>query len=155
MSFAEAFDSEVPIIATVGGKEISFPLLTCDDHAKMIAQIVARNVKAGSAKIPQSATAAERVDILMRLEREPSLNELAQLCFTAGGARRILTASLEKAGQSVLDVPNILKAIPSRRQIELAVDVSALFEKKKAAEKPDPNAESPETGESETGSSTT
>jgi hypothetical protein len=138
--------AEAPVVETVRGTPITFPLLDIDDYTPWCAELHnVRKVKSKSL-IPKNAEPVDAFRMARMAEfDEPSLDAVAALVWTPMGAKRVLGMSLAKADVPEADRTQIIRAVPPRRIISLAVEVSGLFERKvpdlqQAKGQPDPNA---------------
>lgn len=150
LSFADDFDA--PVIETIGGEAISFPLLTCEDLAiieRMIfneKKVVAINAMAAHDARGRQETENYFAELTM------TANELAKEIGTIPGAKKALAVSLAR---STTPKPADAIALQMSRErgwlgvVEVARIISGLWPitRGKAKEKPSPNA-GPATGES-------
>jgi hypothetical protein len=145
VQFLEA--AQAAIIETVRGTDVSFPPLSIGDYTPWCAEL--HNVRKLKSKslIPKTAEPLDAFRMARIAEfDEPSLDAIAALAWTPAGATKILKMSLAKAGLSAADQDEVVAAIPPRRIVSLAIDVSGLFERRipeldAAKGQPDPNAE--------------
>jgi hypothetical protein len=148
-SLSDAFDAPVPF--NEHGLELSLPKLDLDDHAAWCKELHAARKPGVLKLIPGNAPPTERFKMQRAVEYdEPTLDSIADLLYTPGGARDCLTRSLRKLGKSPEEALAIVKRIPPGRAQRLALDVSGLFEKippplipQQGGNTPDPLAQAP------------
>lgn len=130
MNFAEAF--EAPVVEKILGNDVTFPVLWNEDYLPWVAEITKDRRTRSKALIPPLASDIDKFRMSRIAEfDEPSLDAIAEKVWTMAGAIKVLNLSLAKAGiADPLERKKIIKGVPPRRTISLAVEVSALFEKK-------------------------
>jgi hypothetical protein len=127
-TFAEAFD--VPVKFERYGLSLSLPKLDIDDHVAWCAELHEQRKPKKLKLIPGNTQPLERFKMQRNVEfDEPTIDDIADLIYTAAGARTCLDKSLAKAGMAENDRRATLKKIPPGAIQRLALDVSGLFEK--------------------------
>lgn len=145
MDFAQA--AELPIIETVRGTDIEFPLVKIRDYKPWIAELTKTRITQSLLLIPKDATPIDRFRMARIAQFDkPSMDAIASLVWTDDGSIRVLELSLTKKGFSKADATEIIDNLPTRRVVSLAVEVSGLFESnppalEQANGQPDPNVE--------------
>lgn len=93
-SFLSGLD--VPLIETVGGQEMSFPLLTEDDLATVGRAMQSEKAQQAMRGLPITA-GAERQNIqAYYAENEPSLDDIAKAVWTIPGCKAVIRASVAR-----------------------------------------------------------
>jgi hypothetical protein len=112
------------------GLDLSFPKLDIDDHVAWCADLHAARKPAELKLIPGNAAPVDRFRMQRFVEHnKPTIDNVADLIYTAEGARECLRRSLVKAGMPDAEAAATLKKIPPGRIQSLAIDVSGLFER--------------------------
>lgn len=172
---ADAFD--LPVIEDIAGGKVTFSKIELDDYALWMAEIESQRKVRDKAIMVEAGVVdpGQKFDILRIIANTgATLGDVQNAIYTPAGAKRVLRMGIAKAAGVSLQKPfdktaydnanvgtnAIFKKIPVYRFMELAKEVSGLFQKPvlpgptKQADK-EPESQSPPSGEdfsTETGS---
>lgn len=172
---ADAFD--LPVIEDIAGEKVTFSKIELDDYALWMAEIESQRKVRDKAIMVEAGVAdpGQKFDILRIIANSgATLGDIQSAIYTPKGAKKVLRMSIAKAAGVSLESPfdktaydnananttKLLKKIPAYRIMELAREVSQLFQKPvlpgptKQGDK-EPESQNPESGEdssTETGS---
>lgn len=152
---------EVPVVETIGGKSVTFPLVEIEDYLPMIAEVTAQRRRKARALIPPDTSPQDKFQMLQVADGiEIGLQEIGNVVFTVPGAIKILRLSLAKASMTKDEQDAVIKAIRPKRLHSLAMEVSGIFARRvepapppktKSVENADPNSPSPAESENPDG----
>lgn len=129
MEMSEAL--QLPVSERIGGEDVTFPLLELDDYGPIIARLRTQRKARGERCIPKRSTAMEEFRMRQVIEfDDPSMEQVALTVYARDGALDVLRASLAKAGRDKGGADSLLRKLRPGRLIPLAIDVSALFERR-------------------------
>lgn len=120
---------QAPIIESIQGKSVEFPVLDIDDLSPWCAKIKAEQTAEGLKRVPANMPPFDRwrAEEYLR-NNEPSLDDLVPRVTTIPGGKMVLDLSLSKSGRKdVAERRAIISAVPPYRFAQLARDVSGLF----------------------------
>jgi hypothetical protein len=121
------------VTVRIGDQEVRFERLTIGDYAAWTARLRAQRQADAQKLMPAAMSPLERFQAARAVEQEePTLEEMAALLLTPGGAVKALALSLAKAGRGEEEARRIIESLPPAKVMELALDVSSLYERRPA-----------------------
>lgn len=150
MDFQQTFGA--PVTESVAGADVQFPVLEIDDYLPWCSEEAKARRAVARQKIPNNVDADQRWRLERAIENiDAGLAEIAEKVWTVPGAKRILDMSLQKSGmKDKAERDALIKKVRPVRLHSLAIDVSALYERRATPVaavpepgQPDPNSDSP------------